>query len=96
MQLSTEGSSSLKIHLFFSFQIHQLMVMIISMTKGTPKARLMYRVALSALSQVGTKMPIYRQQFLQKNISRIGASGSLLSAVNTFHMCRTLRPLVLS
>jgi hypothetical protein len=46
------------------------MVMIISMAKGTPKARLLYRVALSALSQVGTKMPICSQQFFCKRTSQ--------------------------
>jgi hypothetical protein len=69
LHLSIDGSLLLKSHAFLSFHMLQhmmmMMVMMMMMTtiaKGTPRALLMYQVALSGLSQVGTETPIYNHQ----------------------------------
>jgi hypothetical protein len=54
LQLGTEGSILLKIHAFLSIQMHQLIVIMISIAKGTLKVLLMCLVTRSGFNQVGT------------------------------------------
>jgi hypothetical protein len=66
LHLCTDGSISLNSQALLSDQIHQLIKIMISIAKGTRSLLLKYLVALSALSQVGTVIPICPQQFLTK------------------------------
>jgi hypothetical protein len=70
LQCSTLESSSLKIQAFLSFQIHQRIMIIISMVKGKPMWHFIYVVALVALNQDGIITPIEAQQFLAKGHDR--------------------------
>jgi hypothetical protein len=51
---------------FLSIHIHQHMIIIISIANGTLSFLLMCLIALSAMSHVGTFIPICAQQFLAK------------------------------
>jgi hypothetical protein len=82
IQFNIDGSSTLKIYLFLFFWIHQFMVMIISMAKGTPRAF----CCILWLSLVLAKLvPVYQfatSRFLQRNISRSGTVPRVSSLCN--------------
>jgi hypothetical protein len=66
IEFTLHGSSLLKIQEIISFQILQLIKMMISIANGTLRILLMCLVARSGLSHVGTNTPIVFQQFLAK------------------------------
>jgi hypothetical protein len=66
LQCPTEGSSLPKSEPFLSFQIHHVMIIIISIAKGTPKVLFKCLVARSGLSHPGTTTPICIQQVFAK------------------------------
>jgi hypothetical protein len=60
------GIFLLKSQEFLSFQMHQLVMMIISIAKGRHNVRLKCKITLSVLIHGGIIIPIIAQQFLTK------------------------------
>jgi hypothetical protein len=70
LQCCTFESSSLKIHAFLSFKMHQHIVIMISIAYGRPIWCLIYVMALVALNQDGISTLIEAQQFLANGHER--------------------------
>jgi hypothetical protein len=85
LQLSTLGCESLKSQSFLSVHIHQHMIIIISIVKGTMSSLLICLVALAGFNHVATLTPICLQQFLAKEHLKKGALIFPLFAEYTSH-----------
>jgi hypothetical protein len=73
LHLATWGSSLLNNQSFLSVQIHQHIIMIISIANDTLSNRLMCLVALASLSHIGALIPIWDQRLFAKEHLSIGS-----------------------
>jgi hypothetical protein len=85
LQLTTLGCESLKSPSFLSIHMHQHMIIIISIAKGTLSNLLICLVALVGFNHMGTLTPICIQQFLANEHLKKGASIFLVFVVDKAH-----------